>query len=229
MVRSPRREGGSTPRHRMTTSSPRQRRMKYWDKHSASYDGQMLFLDRVLFKDSRTWVCSQAAGETLEVGVGTGLNFPFYPANVRLTGIDLSTAMIAIARNRPGHLDRQVELREADAHALPFADASFDTVVCTFSLCAIPDDRLAITEMYRVLRPGGLLLLADHVASSAWLVRGIQRLLEVISIRQGGEHFLRRPVELVRAQGFEITKVERFKLGIVERVAARRPDLGRPS
>jgi hypothetical protein len=80
--------------------------------------------------------------------------------------------------------------------------------------------------MYRVLRPGGLLLLADHVASSAWLVRGIQRLLEVISIRQGGEHFLRRPVELVRAQGFEITKVERFKLGIVERVAARRPDLG---
>jgi hypothetical protein len=82
----------------MTTSSPRQRRMKYWDKHSASYDGQMLFLDRVLFKDSRTWVCSQAAGETLEVGVGTGLNFPFYPANVRLTGIDLSRSSTGLVR-----------------------------------------------------------------------------------------------------------------------------------
>jgi ubiquinone/menaquinone biosynthesis C-methylase UbiE len=212
----------------MTTDGDdnRDRWRRYWDKHSASYDKQMLFLDRVLFKDSRTWVCSQAAGETLEVGVGTGLNLPFYPANVRLTGIDLSTAMLAIARSRPNRHDRTVPLLEADAHALPFADASFDTVVCTFSLCAIPDECLAIAEMYRVLRPGGLLLLADHVASSAWLVRGIQRLLEVFTIRQGGEHFLRRPVERVRATGFEIAKVERFNLGIVERVAARRPDLG---
>jgi ubiquinone/menaquinone biosynthesis C-methylase UbiE len=211
----------------MTSDSDdyRDRWRRYWDKHSASYDRQMLFLDRVLFKDSRTWVCSQAAGETLEVGVGTGLNVPFYPANVRLTGIDLSTAMLAIARSRPKRQDLTVQLLDADAHALPFADASFDTVVCTFSLCAVPDERLAIAEMYRVLRPGGLLLLADHVASSAWLVRGIQRLLEVITVRQGGEHFLRRPVERVRAQGFEIAKVERFKLGIVERVAARRPEL----
>jgi len=211
----------------MTSDSDdyRDRWRRYWDKHSASYDRQMLFLDRVLFKDSRTWVCSQAAGETLEVGVGTGLNVPFYPANVRLTGIDLSTAMLAIARSRPKRQDLTVQLLDADAHALPFADASFDTVVCTFSLCAVPDEGLAIAEMYRVLRPGGLLLLADHVASSAWLVRGIQRLLEVITVRQGGEHFLRRPVERVRAQGFEIAKVERFKLGIVERVAARRPEL----
>ena len=211
----------------MTSDSDdyRDRWRRYWDKHSASYDRQMLFLDRVLFKDSRTWVCSQAAGETLEVGVGTGLNVPFYPANVRLTGIDLSTAMLAIARSRPKRQDLTVQLLDADAHALPFAYASFDTVVCTFSLCAVPDEGLAIAEMYRVLRPGGLLLLADHVASSAWLVRGIQRLLEVITVRQGGEHFLRRPVERVRAQGFEIAKVERFKLGIVERVAARRPEL----
>src|SRR5450631_2119818 len=133
--------------------------------------------------------------------------------------------MLAIARSRPKRQDLTVQLLDADAHALPFADASFDTVVCTFSLCAVPDEGLAIAEMYRVLRPGGLLLLADHVASSAWLVRGIQRLLEVITVRQGGEHFLRRPVERVRAQGFEIAKVERFKLGIVERVAARRPEL----
>ncbi len=211
----------------MTSDSDdyRDRWRRYWDKHSASYDRQMPFLDRVLFKDSRTWVCSQAAGETLEVGVGTGLNVPFYSANVRLTGIDLSTAMLAIARSRPNRQDLTVQLLDADAHALPFADASFDTVVCTFSLCAIPEERLAIAEMYRVLRPGGLLLLADHVASSAWLVRGIQRLLEVITVRQGGEHLLRRPVERVRAQGFEIAKVECFKLGIVERVAARRPEL----
>jgi ubiquinone/menaquinone biosynthesis C-methylase UbiE len=207
----------------------RDRWRRYWDKHSASYDREMRFFDRVLFKDSRAWVCSRAVGETLEVGVGTGLNLPFYPENVRLTGIDLSPAMLAIARHQADQLDHPVELREADAHALPFPDASFDTVVCTFSLCAIPDDRRAVAEMKRVLRPGGRLLLADHVAGSLWPVRAIQRLLEVVTVPQGGEHFLRRPYNLVRVEGFEIERRQRFKLGIVERLAARKTEGGSPS
>jgi ubiquinone/menaquinone biosynthesis C-methylase UbiE len=212
-----------------TDESRRERWRRYWDKHSASYDKEMRLFDRVLFKDSRAWVCSKAAGETLEVGVGTGLNLPFYPADVQLTGIDVSSAMLAIARRRANDLDRVVELREADAHALPFPDGSFDTVVCTFSLCAIPDERRAVSEMRRVLRPGGRLLLADHVAGSPWPVRAVQRLLEVATVPLGGEHFLRRPFEQVRAEGFEIELQERFKLGIVERLAARKPELENPS
>lgn len=207
----------------------RDRWRQYWDKHSASYDREMRFLDRVLFKDSRAWVCSQAVGETLEVGVGTGLNLPVYPEKVRLTGIDLSPAMLTIARHRASQLDHPVELLEADAHALPFPDGSFDTVVCTFSLCAIPDDRRAVAEMKRVLRPGGRLLLADHVAGSLWPVRAVQRLLEVVTVPLGGEHFLRRPYERVRAEGFEIERRQRFKLGIVERLAARKTERGNPS
>jgi ubiquinone/menaquinone biosynthesis C-methylase UbiE len=208
-----------------TDESRHERWRRYWDKHSASYDKEMRLFDRVLFKDSRAWVCSKAAGETLEVGVGTGLNLPFYPADVQLTGIDVSSAMLAIARRRANDLDHAVELREADAHALPFPDGSFDTVVCTFSLCAIPDERRAVSEMKRVLRPGGRLLLADHVAGSPWPVRAVQRLLEVVTVPLGGEHFLRRPFEQVRAEGFEIELQERFKLGIVERLAARKPEL----
>jgi ubiquinone/menaquinone biosynthesis C-methylase UbiE len=207
----------------------RDRWRRYWDEHSASYDREMRFFDRVLFKDSRAWVCSQAVGETLEVGVGTGLNLPFYAKKVRLTGIDLSPAMLAIARRQARQLDHPVDLREADAHALPFPDASFDTVVCTFSLCAIPDDSRAVSEMKRVLRPGGRLLLADQVAGSLWPVRAVQRLLEVVTVPLGGEHFLRRPHELVIAEGFEIEKQQRFKLGIVERIAARKAELGSPS
>lgn len=207
----------------------RDRWRRYWDKHSASYDREMRFFDRVLFKDSRAWVCSQAVGETLEVGVGTGLNLPFYPEKVRLTGIDLSPAMLAIARRQASRLDHPVELREADAHALPFPDASFDTVVCTFSLCAIPDDSRAVSEMKRVLRLGGRLLLADHVAGSLWPVRAVQRLLEVVTVPLGGEHFVRRPYELVIAESFEIEKQQCFKLGIVERIAARKAELGSPS
>jgi ubiquinone/menaquinone biosynthesis C-methylase UbiE len=201
----------------------RERWRRYWDKHAASYDKQMRFFDRTLFKDSREWACTRACGDTLEVAIGTGLNLPFYPQAVKLTGIDLSPAMLSIARDRARNLGRAVDLREADAHALPFPDASFDTVVCTFSLCAIPDEHLAVAEMKRVLKPGGALLLADHVAGSTRPVRALQRLLEIFTVPLGGEHFLRRPSILVHNNGFEIEDQDRFNLGIVERLAARRP------
>ena len=103
-----------------------------------------------------------------------------------------------------------------------FDDAGFDTVVCTFSLCAIPDHHRAVAEMARVLRPGGLLLLADHVRSTHRIVRGGQRLAELISVPLGGEHFRRRPFDLVTAAGLRVEHHDRFALGIVERLAARR-------
>ena len=195
---------------------------RYWDKHSASYDKQIGFFDRHLFRDSRAWVCAQAGGRTLEVAIGTGLNLPLYPAGITLTGIDFSPAMLDIARRRAGELGAAADLREADAQALPFAGETFDTVVCTFSLCAIPDHRRALAEMHRVLRPGGLLLLADHVAGSARPTRAVQRLLEVVTVPLQGEHFPRRPLDQVNDLGFTVERRDRFTLGLVERIAARR-------
>ena len=202
-----------------------ERWQRYWDRKSKSYDPEMGFFDRRLFKDSREWVCRQADGDVLEVAIGTGLNLPHYPSGVRLTGVDYSPGMLALARRRAGDLGRDVDLREGDAHALDFQDASFDTVVCTFGLCAIPDDKQAVAEMRRVLRPGGLLLLADHVASSTRPVRIVQRLMELVTVRQASEHFLRRPYVIVRAAGFAIERQERFAAGIVERLAARKRPL----
>jgi ubiquinone/menaquinone biosynthesis C-methylase UbiE len=98
--------------------------------------------------------------------------------------------------------------------------------VCTFSLCAIPDERRAVAEMWRVLRPGGRLRLADHVVSTSAPVRLLQRLLELVMIPMAGENFRRRPVLHVRENGFVIEQQERFKAGIVERVVARKPDTG---
>jgi ubiquinone/menaquinone biosynthesis C-methylase UbiE len=193
---------------------------RYWDKKSRSYDREMRFMERMLFGDSRGWACSQASGEVLEVAVGTGLNLDAYPKDVRLTGIDLSEQMLAIATTRAAELGRNIELRQGDAHALPFADATFDTVVCTFGLCAIPDIDAALDEMTRVLRPGGKLILVDHVASSSRIARGIQRALEVITVPMASEHFLRRPRTKVEQRPFTIERAERFKLGLVERVVA---------
>jgi ubiquinone/menaquinone biosynthesis C-methylase UbiE len=207
----------------MPQAGREERLRRYWDKHAGSYDKQMGFWDRHLFAGSRDWVCSRARGRVLEVAVGTGLNLAHYPDEVQLTGVEWSPAMLDIARHRAGQLGRTVDLRHGDAQALEFRDASFDTVVCTFSLCAIPDDRKAVAEMARVLRPGGLLVLADHVAASAWFARAAQALIEVVSVPVGGEHFRRRPIRHVQALGFTVQEQDRFKLGIVEQLAARKP------
>lgn len=127
------------------------------------------------------------------MAVGTGLNIPFYPLDVRLTGIDLSDGMLEIARSRAETQCRAVDLRQGNAHSLPFETGSFDTVGCTFGLCAIPDLDAAVDEMVRVLRPDGTLILLDHIRSSSRIARGVQRLLELMTVPLGGEHFLRRP------------------------------------
>jgi ubiquinone/menaquinone biosynthesis C-methylase UbiE len=196
---------------------------RYWDRHAESYDRQMGFAERRVFRDTRAWICRRASGDVLEIAVGTGLNLPHYAPDVRLTAVEWSPRMLAVARRRAADLGRDADLRLGDAQALDLPDGSFDSVVCTFSLCAIPDERRALDEMRRVLRPGGLLLLADHVPSTAWPVRLGQRLAEVVTVPMGGEHFLRRPADQVRAWGWTVEAHDRFALGVVERVAARRP------
>ncbi|RSM71657.1 SAM-dependent methyltransferase [Actinoplanes sp. ATCC 53533] len=183
----------------------------------------MGLFDRYLFAGSRDWICAKATGQTLEVAIGTGLNLPYYPATVAVTGIEWSPAMLDLARHRAEHLGRAVVLREGDAQQLEFPDDTFDTVVCTFSLCAIPDDHQAVQEMARVLRPGGLLLLADHVEAANRLGRAIQRLVELVTIPLGGEHYRRRPIQHIQALGYPIEAHDRFKAGVIERLAARKP------
>jgi ubiquinone/menaquinone biosynthesis C-methylase UbiE len=159
----------------------------------------------------------------LEVAIGTGRNLPYYPDGIRLTGVDFSPQMLQLAQRRAQELGRQVDLRLGDAQALDLPDAAYDTVVCTLSLCAIPDERRAIAEMKRVLRPGGRLLLLDHVVAASWLGRVLQWLLERITVPLGGEHLRRRPLLQAQREGFQVERRERSKLGIVERVAARKP------
>ncbi|MEU9690732.1 class I SAM-dependent methyltransferase [Amycolatopsis japonica] len=202
--------------------TPPARWNRYWDGKSRNYDREMQFMDRKLFGDSRAWACGQATGDVLEVAVGTGLNLPLYPGGVTLTGIDLSDGMLAIARGRAERLGHPVTLLRADAHDLPFDADSFDTVVCTLGLCAIPDDGKALREMARVLRPGGRLILLDHIVSSSRAIRGLQWIAEKITVPMAGEHFLRRPFDKIGDLGLAVEQRERFKLGLVERLVARK-------
>ena len=207
----------------MTNAAETERVRRVQDKHAGGYDRQISLFERILFGDGRAWVCSQAGGRVLELACGTARNLPFYPADVQLTGIELSPEMLAIGRKRAEELGHPADLRLGDAQALEFGDRTFDTVTCTLGFCTIPDTTGAAREAFRVLKPGGRLLMLEHVRSPARVVRGGQRLLEPLAVRFEADHLLREPLDYLPDVGFEIDEVKRSKWGIVERLRAHKP------
>jgi ubiquinone/menaquinone biosynthesis C-methylase UbiE len=202
------------------------RNRRVWDRMAPGYDRQMRRLEPLLFgRDDRPWACAHARGDVLEVAIGTGLNLAHYPPGIRLTGVDLSPAMLAAAGKRAADLGVSVTLVEAAAERLPHSDATFDTVICTLSLCSVVDDRAAIAEMYRVLRPGGRLVLLDHVAATNPVLLALQRLWEKVTLRFAGDYQTRHPLPLVEAAGFSVQDSRRSKLGTVERLRAVKPEI----
>ncbi len=195
---------------------------RVWDRNASNYDRDIAFFERIWVAGARQWLGSRVHGRVLEVAIGTGRNLRYYPTDATVTGVDLSPAMLAIARQRASELGRAVDLCEGDAEHLSFDDASFETVVCALSLCSIPNPAAAIAEMRRVLVPGGTLLLVDHIGSSWPPIRAAQWLLERVTIRSAGEHFTRRQLPLVKAAGFDIVEAQRLKAGSVERIHARK-------
>jgi ubiquinone/menaquinone biosynthesis C-methylase UbiE len=131
--------------------------------------------------------------------------------------------MLEIARIWAKALGRECDLGVGDAQVLEFPPDSFDTVTCTLGLCSIPDDRRAVSEAFRVLRPGARFILLEHVRSPVAIVRGGQRLLDPVCRWLEADHLVREPVELLRVERFAAEELESSKWGIVERVAARKP------
>jgi len=210
---------------RIVPKEPTTERVRsYYEQFAPRYERKGRFWERVLsMEPGRQWVASNATGDVLEIGIGTGMNLPFYVADVRLTGVDLSPAMLSEARRRAAELGREVDLREADAQALEFPDGQFDTVVFSLCLCSIPDDRRAVAEGVRVLKPSGRMLLIEHVRSRSPVVRAGQRLLEPLMLRFQADHLTREPLDQLRAEGLEIEELHRWAWGIMERVSARKP------
>lgn len=207
------------------TAGPRdetERIRQIYERMARGYDRQLDFVEAFLFADARRWACALARGCVLEIGIGTGRNIPLYRADVELTGVDLSPAMLEVARQRARDLARTVELHVADADTLPFMDGSYDVVVSTLVLCTIPSPEHALAEVHRVLRPGGRLLVVDHVRSPVLAVRLLQLVFDPVLVRFAGDHLLREPADIVTRVGFQIEHLRRTRLGVVERLSARR-------
>ena len=203
-------------------ATTRPRLVRYWDRHARRYDRAMDVWDRCLFGDSRPWACGRATGDVLEVAVGTGRNLPFYPAGVRLTGVDWYAAMLGLARRRAAGLGIEADLREGDAQALDFPGESFDIVVCAR---AVRDPR----------RPAGARRDAARAAARrAATARGphsgaIAHAARAAMALRAGQHPAGRRVLPAKAAlhvrdlGFAVEETERRRRGVVERVSARKP------
>lgn len=190
------------------------------------YNRNALFydvMDRGIRPAWRERVLREARGRVLEVGVGTGKNLPHYdPAVTReVVGIDFSPAMLARARQRQAQAKVPVTLLEMDAQEMEFPADSFDTVLTTCVFCSVPDPILGLEEIRRVCKPGGRVLLLEHVRVDNPVIGPLMDLLNPVSVGLIGVNINRRTVENVRRAGLQIERVERLLGSLVLLIRAR--------
>ncbi|MDQ1697951.1 MAG: hypothetical protein QOJ03_3304 [Frankiaceae bacterium] len=163
-------------------------------------------------REIRGRVCSGLHGEVLEVGFGTGHNLPFLPDGVtRLRAVEPSGLGVQLAAGRIADTSVPVEVIGLDGQRLPLADASADTVLCTWSLCTIPDPVAAVREMRRALRPGGQLFFVEHGLAPDEKVRKWQARLNGMQQRiAGGCHLNRDIPSIIEAGGMAITRLDTY-------------------
>jgi len=160
---------------------------------------------------ARSQIVPQAHGRVLEIGIGSGLNLEFYdPAKVQvIVGVDPSADIQALARERVAKISIPVEMIALELGQIQAPEASFDSIVCTFTLCTIPDAVAALKEMRRVLKPGGKLLFCEHgKAPDAPVLRWQNRLTPIWKPLAGGCHLNRDMPALIAEGGFTIGKLQ---------------------
>ncbi len=184
------------------------------------YDGAMWPLERLLLRKLRQRIIGGARGRVLEIGIGTGLNLPYYPADIELVGIDPDEGFLKRAHKRAVALGRRVTLHLARAEELPFAEGSFDMVIATLVLCTIPEPDRALCEVKRVLKPQGEFRLIEHVRVP-WAAKVQDFLTPLWRCIANGCHLNRDTLRLVTHSGFEVLVVQRHLRGLVLEIEAR--------
>ena len=187
-----------------------------YDRLASFYDLLEAHVERFRFASWRARLRDRIVGDqALEVGVGTGKNLPYYPRGVKVTAVDLSPRMLERARRRASVLGLEVELREMDVQDLAFPDHIFDTVFATFVFCSVPDPVLGLRELRRVCKPGGMLLLLEHMRPGNPVLGLLFDLLNPMVVRMMGANINRRTMENIRRAGWRIRVEVRLSSDIV--------------
>ena len=177
--------------------------------------------ERLHFAQWRQRLRYQIRGpRALEVGVGTGKNFPYYSSEVQIVGIDLSPRMLMRARRKATKLDLDIDLREMDVQSLDFPDHCFDTVFATFVFCSVPDPVDGLRELRRVCRPSGRLLLLEHMRPENFVLGLIFDALNPIVVRMMGANINRRTMDNIRSTGWNVRIEENLSSDIVRWIEA---------
>jgi ubiquinone/menaquinone biosynthesis C-methylase UbiE len=194
-----------------------------YDRIAPIYD-LMEVLPEQQFRSWREKLWAQVPeGRVLEVGVGTGKNFPYHPPGVQVVGIDISQPMLQRAQQRAEELDNPVELHQMDAQHLDFPDDNFDAAIATFVFCSVPDAVQGLRELGRVVKPEGQIFLLEHVRINEPEVIGkVMDLLDPMVVRLMGPHINRRTEQNVRRAGLKVERVEALApLDLVKLIVAR--------
>ena len=192
-----------------------------WDRLARHY-GLVEFLSERHLRPWRAVLWRHASGRILEVGAGTGLNLGFYPPGAEITACDLSGVMLRKARERARGMPLRITFNEADLCCLPFPDGLFDTTAETFVLCSLQDPVPCLREMARVTRPGGRILLLDHVRIDRPVIGPLMDLVNRLTVRFAAEHITHRTEALARAAGLEIGESRRYGcMGVIQFLVAR--------
>ena len=204
------------------TETERIRRL--YDERAATYDRSLGLVDRLLLGPFREAFGASLRGETVEVGVGSGLNIPFYSRDVtRAVGVDLSAEMLLLARKQAVNFPVPIAFVQADAELLPFPDAMFDTVAISLALCTIPNPGAALQELGRICRTNGRIVMLEHVRSTARPLATLQHLLSPLNERAIGCHLDRDTFGLARSLGFSFDETQSRLFGSVRLAVARPP------
>jgi ubiquinone/menaquinone biosynthesis C-methylase UbiE len=174
-----------------------------------------------VFVQPRRRTLARATGRILEIGFGTGRNLAHYPPGVtRIEAIDPDADLDRYSRPRIEASRIAVDFHHLDAEHLPFAGDQFDTIICTLTLCSIPDVALAMREVRRVLKPGGQFLFLEHGLAPDPAVARWQRRLDPLQQRLGGGcHLTRDAVQLVQQAGLQVRDAQHYYLRRVPRFA----------
>jgi ubiquinone/menaquinone biosynthesis C-methylase UbiE len=189
-----------------------------WDAASNSFDVMSFADDRRLGPDKRR-LFQKLRGKTIHVAAGTGNDFKFFPPGADIVSIDISPQMLARAKAKAAAYEGSIELREADVCQLDDPADTFDTVttVCTF--CSVPNPIAGLRELHRVLRPGGQILMFEHVRSNIGPLGLMMDLMTPLTKRIGPA-LNRDTVGNVQKAGFRLRRVENVYLDVVKIIEA---------